>query len=248
MLRSTASKAMWVGRTASAVLGLALVLALVFGVATMALGADGQNFVLGSLNNAATKVTGLVGNVDGAAALRVTNPNTGTNDTALDLRVQAGETPMRVNSAAKVANLNADKLDGRDFSAFGANQVIGGVGPLPKEGTFTSKGGTLILSASGSGFRGTGTSQMEGRISMKVLVDGNTQGYVDGYTNERDSHKPFVPNDFVVTGLPAGQHTIRLEEDYNATDCNTANETQRDYCTDTDFNDFFNVTVLEIPD
>jgi hypothetical protein len=35
MLRSAASKAMWLGRTAAAVFGLALVLALVFGVATM---------------------------------------------------------------------------------------------------------------------------------------------------------------------------------------------------------------------
>ena len=82
------------------------------------MGANGNNFVLGVLNNAATKVTGLVGNVDGAAALRVTNPNSGTNDTALDLRVQAGEAPMKVNSPTKVANLNADKLDGKDPNAF----------------------------------------------------------------------------------------------------------------------------------
>jgi hypothetical protein len=98
------------------VFGLALVLALVLGVAGMAFGANGQNFILGKLNNAATSVTGLVGTVDGGAALRVTNPNSGTNDTALDLRVQAGEAPMRVNSAAKVANLNADKLDGLEPS------------------------------------------------------------------------------------------------------------------------------------
>ncbi len=50
--------------------------------------------------------------------LRVDNSSTGRGATALDLRVEAGKPPMKVNSAAKVANLNADKLDGRDSSTF----------------------------------------------------------------------------------------------------------------------------------
>ncbi len=54
MIKTVASKVAWVGRTASMVFGLALVLALVFGVATMALGANGQTFILGKLNKAAT--------------------------------------------------------------------------------------------------------------------------------------------------------------------------------------------------
>ena len=41
MIRSAASKVAWVGRTASMVFGLALVLALVLGVASMALGDNG---------------------------------------------------------------------------------------------------------------------------------------------------------------------------------------------------------------
>jgi hypothetical protein len=117
MVRSALSKVAWVGRTASMVFGLALVMALVLGVASMAFGANGQNFILGKLNNAATRVTGLVGNVDGAAALRVTNPNAGTNDTALDLRVQAGEAPMKVDSATRVANLNAATAGRADSAA-----------------------------------------------------------------------------------------------------------------------------------
>jgi hypothetical protein len=55
--------------------------------------------------------------------VRVTNPNTGTNDTALDLRVQAGEAPMTVNSAKKVTNLNADTVDGLD-----STQLASGTG------------------------------------------------------------------------------------------------------------------------
>ncbi len=50
MIKTVASKVAWVGRTASMVFGLALV----FGVATMALGANGQTFILGKLNKAAT--------------------------------------------------------------------------------------------------------------------------------------------------------------------------------------------------
>jgi hypothetical protein len=61
MLRTAASKVAWVGRTASMVFGLALVLALVFGVASMALGANGKPFILGKAANTATKVTGLIG-------------------------------------------------------------------------------------------------------------------------------------------------------------------------------------------
>ncbi len=44
MLKSVAIKVAWVGRTASMVLGLALVLALIFGVAPTALGATGGQF------------------------------------------------------------------------------------------------------------------------------------------------------------------------------------------------------------
>ena len=99
------------------VFGLALVMALVLGVAGMAFGANGGNFILGKVNNAATAVTGLVGNVNGSA-MQVVNNNADANDTALDLRVQAGEAPMRVNSPTKVANLNADRLDDREASSF----------------------------------------------------------------------------------------------------------------------------------
>jgi hypothetical protein len=50
MLRSAASKVAWVGRTASMVFGLALVMALVVGVASMALGANGDFFKVGKVN------------------------------------------------------------------------------------------------------------------------------------------------------------------------------------------------------
>ena len=96
MLRTAASKIAWVGRTASMVIGLALVMALVFGVATMALGATGGNFLLGQRNVAGALST-LVKQGPGPA---------------LSLVVEANQPPMRVNSPTKVADLNADRLDG----------------------------------------------------------------------------------------------------------------------------------------
>jgi hypothetical protein len=80
----------------------------------MAFAKDGDPWLLGR-SNVATAITKLAGaaGVNGPM-LQLINNNAGVNDTALDLRVQAGEAPMRVNRATKVTNLNADKLDGSD--------------------------------------------------------------------------------------------------------------------------------------
>jgi hypothetical protein len=114
MLRSAASKVMWVGRATVFLVGLAVILALVFGMASTAFGANGGNFILGSLNNSATAITKLSGTVGGGSALQVSNPSTASGSTALDLQVASGKPPMKVNSGTKVASLNADKVDGRD--------------------------------------------------------------------------------------------------------------------------------------
>jgi hypothetical protein len=54
--------------------------------------------------------------------LQVINSDAGTNDTALSLRVQAGEPPLTVGATAgKVTNLNADQLDGKGASEIGVN-------------------------------------------------------------------------------------------------------------------------------
>lgn len=122
MLKSAVSKVMWIGRATVFLMGLALMLALVFGMASTAFGANGGNFILGSLNNTATAITKLTGTVGGNPALRVSNPSTATGSTALDLQTASGKPPMKVNSGTKVTNLNADKLDGQDSNAFlGAN-------------------------------------------------------------------------------------------------------------------------------
>ncbi|HEV2741845.1 MAG TPA: hypothetical protein VGV91_01680 [Rubrobacter sp.] len=93
--------------------------ALLFGVASTALGANGGGFILGKATNAATRVTGLVGRVAAGEALVVKNPSGGSalglsvGDPAADPATKA-VAPMKVDSQAKVANLNADTVDGQD--------------------------------------------------------------------------------------------------------------------------------------
>lgn len=86
MIRSAASTVMWVGRVTVFFVGLAVVLALLFGVATAALGTTGGTFILGKANNTAESPTGLVSTLVDASksALIVTNTSGGP---ALDLRV-----------------------------------------------------------------------------------------------------------------------------------------------------------------
>ena len=104
MIRSAASKVMWVGRIVSMVFGLALVLALMVGVASMAFGANGDFFKVGKANFA-------------SAVSTLSKSGAGP---ALSLKVGRGK-PLAVNSDAKVDKLNADKLDGKNASQIGVN-------------------------------------------------------------------------------------------------------------------------------
>jgi hypothetical protein len=125
MLKSALGKVMWVGRATVFMVGLAVILAVVFGAATTALahsGVDTKLFHLGH-SNSATTPTSLVSTLADAAqsALIVNNRSGGA---ALELRVGNATTPandvapMKVNSNKVVTNLNADKVDGRESSSF----------------------------------------------------------------------------------------------------------------------------------
>jgi hypothetical protein len=93
MIRSAVSKVMWVGRATVFLVGLAVILALVFGVAAMAFANNGDPWRLGQ-NNVATAITVLGGaaGVDGPM-VRLTNNNAGTDDTALSLVFTRGSLP-----------------------------------------------------------------------------------------------------------------------------------------------------------
>jgi hypothetical protein len=78
--------------------------------------ATGGNFILGQ-SNSASSTTALSSGTTGPA-LKLTNTSTATGARALGLNVASGHPPFNVNSGTKVANLNADKLDGKDSTAF----------------------------------------------------------------------------------------------------------------------------------
>lgn len=106
--------------------GAAVTIALVLGAASVALAANGQPWLLGKFSNTATNTTALVAEVANPdnSALQVRNMGARS---ALDLRVGSGPPadktvpPMRVNSQANVANLNADQLDGQSAEGLGVN-------------------------------------------------------------------------------------------------------------------------------
>jgi hypothetical protein len=91
-------------------------LALVISLGGAGYAANGGNFLLGLINSA-TQRTALSANYDGTA-LALVNTSAGASATALTLSVAAGHPPMKVNSTAKVLNLNADWLDGLTSAAF----------------------------------------------------------------------------------------------------------------------------------
>ena len=135
MLRNAASKVMWVGRATVFVVGLAVIVALVLGAATAAFGANGDVFRIGQ-SNFASAVSVL--NKSGAGP-------------ALRLLVDSGP-PLAVNSQGKVANLNADKLDGTDSSGLVPKKTYTKVVPKPLSGNLTATitascdAGDLLLS------------------------------------------------------------------------------------------------------
>ncbi len=125
MLRSAASKVMWVGRATVFLVGLAVIIALTVGVVSQASAQNNPNrpaqnvFMLGATNTV-NAMSSLVGSVANNAMLLIDNDGGGP---ALDLQVEPGQAPMKVNSGAKVENLNADTLDGKsdtDFYAAGS--------------------------------------------------------------------------------------------------------------------------------
>ena len=149
MIRSAASKVMWVGRTAAAVFGLALLLALVFGVATMALAAvPGDPFRLGKFNTI-NALTQLVGNRNGPM-LTVDNNSRADGASTLNLQVDRGNPPIKVNANSGTATgLSADRLDGLDSTRVGREMwwaVVNADGTIARsrggEPRFTKKLGT----------------------------------------------------------------------------------------------------------
>ena len=122
-MKAATRTVMAIGRVTVFSVGLLVTLALVLGLAGVALAGTGAGaaFNLGRVN-AVDRISQLVGSTN-KPMLRVDNNSAGTDATALDLRVEPGRAPMRVDSSTQVSNLNADFVDGRSASSFVANST-----------------------------------------------------------------------------------------------------------------------------
>ncbi len=163
MIKSTASKVMWVGRATVFLVGLSVILALMFGVASAAFAGNLDPLKLGTAKNVATRITTLVGKVATGSALVVKNPSGGP---ALGLQVNAGQAPLTVNAdAGKATNLNADQLDGKDSTDF-----LSGTGSVTSvdeqfsdpDGVGGAKGFSNTLSVPGAQIRAACLQQSSG--------------------------------------------------------------------------------------
>ena len=121
MINTAIKAATTVGRATVLAIGLAVMLAVLLGIATTANAAVGDPLKLGKIN-AVNKLTQMVGGFDGAM-LRIDNNSTSPSATALELQVESGKPPMKVNSTTEVQSLNVDQVDGQSAGDFLPNDT-----------------------------------------------------------------------------------------------------------------------------
>ncbi|HTR43771.1 MAG TPA: hypothetical protein VMH87_19335 [Pseudomonadales bacterium] len=131
-----------------------------------------------------------------------------------------------------LTSLNIANLSGTLQSAnFPATTVtnFATAGPLaPATFSFTTHGGTLMITTDGSG----STNSAPASIGMVVSLDSTAITTNRVWANTSAIHIPFVSQTVVRPGVAAGSHTIKLSS-WGATA--------------TDINDNFSVTVQELP-
>jgi hypothetical protein len=146
-------------------------------------------------------------------------------------------TPLAGSHTITVQPLTGTTTDGNDFFSVTTLELPAGTnvdqvadqtrGPLPLAGVMATNGGQLVGFASGSGYSGS----VNTKIGMSVLMDGSSIGASQVFASEASSHRAFVSN-ALVTHPAAGSHTFSLAALAG---------------TSTDSNDFFSLTVLELP-
>ena len=101
-------------------------------------------------------------------------------------------------------------------------------GPLPLSGTFTTQGGALHILVSGSGTRRADV--LPGIIGMEIRLADKAIGKCQVFVDEQGKRGTFVPVFITVSGVSPGEHALLLHPFSR---------------TETDENDFFNVTIIE---
>jgi hypothetical protein len=195
MFRSALSKVAWVGRTASMVFGLALVMALILGAATMAFGANGDFFKIGKTNLA-------------SAVSVLTKSGAGP---ALSLKVDRGA-PLAVNSDAKVGKLNADELDGLDSarlagtgdSAYRGGSSVCGPGGAPFTSTLpvSVRKESLLFATARAGVQANGNANASTLMNVELRnADNNTTLASTGFSSQAFSANSTDVRDLVSEGV-----------------------------------------------
>ena len=98
-------------------------------------------------------------------------------------------------------------------------------GALPVSGSFTTHGGTVWMTVTGSGYAATAGTI----IGANISVDGVTRSTMKIFANVATTHIAFIPVTFMITGLTAGSHTVSIAALSGTT------------------TDFYNVDLIEFP-
>jgi hypothetical protein len=209
---------------------LTVVVALTLAIVSPALAATGGNFLLGVANTAtatstATGITQLTANIANPA-MKLINTSTSAGATALNLQTATTKPPMTVNSKTKVTNLNADQVDGKDFSHVRAD---GNVMDDPIDnftsGSYTSTISRSITAPSAGFLHLTGSISAEDDCSLagsgglgyllrldSTPVTDNSFGFELDYEDcDTDSTQADSGATSAVIPVSAGAHTIHLD-------------------------------------
>jgi hypothetical protein len=193
MAKTIFKKVVWLGRATTFLVGLAVILALSVGLTSAALAGTGvgATFNLGKTNTV-NALSSLVGSTS-SSMLKVDNNGSGS---ALDLRVgpsttppdQKAVAPMSVDSQAKVANLNADKVDGRDAPLWAV---------INTDGT-TTRGFGVTSSKALLGSAGTYVVTFDRNVSSCAYVASLGDGNEFTFAGEASATKGATANEVVV--------------------------------------------------
>jgi hypothetical protein len=152
--------------------------------------ATGGNFILGK-SNSATSTTSLSAPI-GGRALQVSNSSTAAGATALGLTAAPGHAPFTVNTSTKVANLNADKLDGIDSTGF----VKGRGTFLANRLVFVPSASKTLLAVPGLGYLYAECASTDAVIDWINSTGGNVDAWWD-FFNSHFGGGVVGPNAFV---------------------------------------------------
>src|SRR5262245_30425441 len=201
---------------------VALIAAAVSGVVSASAAvATTQTFVLGTTDrvNAATKVTNLQANgttvnpVD-APLMTLENKSSSANATPLLLTAASGHAPLKVNTQTKVANLNADQLDGKDSSSFTA-----GTGDNSWGGANINAGATALfaLAPSPRAYKLSyecpqNPSQLDGGWRLENASSAGVSFDVLATIPTRSiAHVTLIPNEAITYANPDFDHTSTFQ-------------------------------------